>query len=73
MAQPWRSLVDLAARRIALFEQRQTLWRFKQKFAPYWESRYLVVVSRLALPKVALAVLRLRNYSGSGFIRLLTK
>ncbi|EFH85080.1 protein of unknown function DUF470 [Ktedonobacter racemifer DSM 44963] len=73
MAQPWRYLVDLAARRMALFEQRQTLLRFKQKFAPCWESRYLVVDSRLALPKVALAVLRLRHYSGGGFMRLLTR
>ncbi|EFH80776.1 bifunctional lysylphosphatidylglycerol flippase/synthetase MprF [Ktedonobacter racemifer] len=73
MAQPWRSLVDLVARHLALFEQRQTLLRFKQKFAPCWESRYLVVDSRLALPKVALAVLRLRHYSGTGFVRLLTR
>jgi hypothetical protein len=46
---------------------------FKQKFAPCWESRYLVTNSRLALPKTALAVLRLRNYSGREFVRLLTR
>jgi lysylphosphatidylglycerol synthetase-like protein (DUF2156 family) len=73
LALPWRHLVDVAARRMALFEQRQTLLRFKQKFAPCWESRYLVASSRLALPKIALAVLRLRHYSGSGFVRLLTR
>ncbi|BCL83861.1 DUF2156 domain-containing protein [Ktedonobacteria bacterium brp13] len=73
LAFPWRHLVDVAARRTALFEQRQTLFRFKQKFAPCWESRYLVASSRLALPKIALAVLRLRHYSGSGFVRLLTR
>ncbi len=73
MARPWRCLVDLAARRMALFEQRQTLLRFKQKFVPCWESRYLVVSSRLALPKIALAVLRLRHYTGRGFVRLLTR
>lgn len=73
MAQPWRYLVDLAARRMALFEQRQTLLRFKQKFDPCWESRYLIASSRLALPNIALAVLRLRNYSGGGFMRLLTR
>jgi lysylphosphatidylglycerol synthetase-like protein (DUF2156 family) len=73
MAQPWRYLIDFAARRMALFEQRQTLLRFKQKFAPCWESRYLIASSMLALPNIALGVLRLRHYSGSGFVRLLTR
>jgi phosphatidylglycerol lysyltransferase len=58
---------------MALFETRQTLLRFKQKFAPCWESRYLVASSRLAFPSIALAVLRLRHYAGSGFVRLLTR
>ncbi|HEX4207056.1 MAG TPA: phosphatidylglycerol lysyltransferase domain-containing protein, partial [Ktedonobacteraceae bacterium] len=71
MAPIWRHLVDVATRRMALFEQRRTLFRFKQKFAPCWESRYLVASSRLALPKIALAVLRLRHYSGRGFVRWL--
>ena len=69
----WRHLADVAARRMTLFEHRQTLFRFKQKFDPCWESRYLVANSRLALPKIALAVLRLRHYSGGGFVRLLTR
>jgi lysylphosphatidylglycerol synthetase-like protein (DUF2156 family) len=73
MAPLWRPLVNVAARRMALFEQSRTLLRFKQKFAPCWESRYLVTSSRLALPKIALAVLRLRHYSGSGFVELLTR
>lgn len=73
MAQPWRYLVDLAAGHMALFEQRQTLLRFKQKFAPCWESRYLVTSSRLALPNIALAVLRLRHYPGRGLVRRLAR
>lgn len=73
MAPIWRHLVNVAAQRMALFEQRRTLWRFKQKFAPCWESRYLVASSRLALPKIALAVLRLRHYSGRGLIGLLMR
>ncbi|BCL77574.1 DUF2156 domain-containing protein [Ktedonobacteria bacterium brp13] len=73
MAPIWRHLVDGASRRMALFESRQTLFRFKQKFAPCWESRYLVASSRLAFPKIALAVLRLRHYAGRGFVRLLTR
>jgi lysylphosphatidylglycerol synthetase-like protein (DUF2156 family) len=73
MAPIWRSLVDGAARRMTLFETRQTLLRFKQKFDPCWESRYLVASSRLALPNMALAVLRLRHYSGRGFMKLLRR
>ncbi|BCL79253.1 DUF2156 domain-containing protein [Ktedonobacteria bacterium brp13] len=73
MAPIWRRLVDVATRRMALFETRQTLFRFKQKFDPCWESRYLIASSRLAFPSIALAVLRLRHYSGKGFVRLLTR
>jgi phosphatidylglycerol lysyltransferase len=72
-ARSWRHLVDGTAWRMGLFEHRRTLFRFKQKFHPCWESRYLVVSSRIALPKIALAVLRLRHYAGSGFMRLLTR
>lgn len=52
-------------------EHRETLFKFKQKFQPCWQSRYLVTNTTLALPKIALAVLRLRNYSGGGVARLL--
>lgn len=69
----WQHLADVATWQMALFEHRQTLFRFKQKFDPSWEGRYLVASSRLALPKIALAVLRLRHYSGRGFVRLLTR
>lgn len=73
MAPAGRELVNLVADRMALFKQRRTLFAFKQKFDPCWESRYLVASSRLALPNIALAVLRLRHYSGSGFMRLLRR
>ncbi|BCL83590.1 DUF2156 domain-containing protein [Ktedonobacteria bacterium brp13] len=61
------------ANRLSVFEHRRTLFAFKQKFHPCWESRYLVASSRLALPNIALVVLRLRHYSGRGFMRLLTR
>ena len=48
--------------RLHLLENRHTLFKFKQKFHPRWESRYIVTNTTLALPKVALAILRLRNY-----------
>jgi phosphatidylglycerol lysyltransferase len=66
-----RKLVRFATDRLHLLENHETLFNFKQKFHPYWESRYLVTNTTLALPKIALAVLRLRNYSGGGVTRLL--
>jgi phosphatidylglycerol lysyltransferase len=66
-----RKLVRLVTDRLHLLENHETLFNFKQKFQPYWESRYLVTNSTLALPKITLAVLRLRNYSRGGVTRLL--
>jgi len=66
-----RQLVRLVTDRLHLLENRETLFNFKQKFHPSWQSRYLVTNTRLSLPKIALAVLRLRNYSGGGVARLL--
>lgn len=66
-----QQLVRLTTHRLHLMEHRETLFNFKQKFQPCWQSRYLVTNSRLSLPKIALAVLRLRNYSDWGVARLL--
>jgi len=66
-----RKLVSLATDGLHLMEHRETLFNFKQKFQPCWQSRYLVTNTTLALPKIALAVLRLRNYSGDGLARVL--
>jgi lysylphosphatidylglycerol synthetase-like protein (DUF2156 family) len=71
MAPVERQLVRLGTDRLHLLENRETLFNFKQKFHPCWESRYLVTNATLALPKIALAVLRLRNYAGGGVTRLL--
>lgn len=65
-----RLLIKFAIDRLHLLEDRSTLFTFKQKFHPCWQSRYLVTNTILALPKVALAVLRLRNYSKGGLTRL---
>jgi lysylphosphatidylglycerol synthetase-like protein (DUF2156 family) len=56
-----RWLASFVTDRMALFEPSRTLFNFKQKFHPCWESRYLVANTTLALPKIALEVLRLRN------------
>lgn len=42
----------------------ETLFKFKEKFCPSWESRYIITNTNLALPKVALAIMRIRNGSG---------
>ena len=68
-----RRLVNFVTDRLHLLESRRTLFNFKQKFHPRWESRYIVTSTTLALPKIALAVLRLRNYSGGRLARLITR
>ncbi len=64
-----RQLARLITDRLHLLESRHTLFNFKQKFQPCWQSRYIVASTTLALPKIALAVLRVRNYSGGGLVR----
>jgi phosphatidylglycerol lysyltransferase len=66
-----RKLARFATGNLHLLEHRESLFNFKQKFHPCWQSRFLVTNARLSLPKIALAVLRLRNYSGGGVTRLL--
>jgi lysylphosphatidylglycerol synthetase-like protein (DUF2156 family) len=66
-----RQLMSAVANRLHLLEGRESLFKFKQKFNPCWQSRYLVTSSTLALPQIALAILRLRNYSGGGVIKLM--
>ena len=61
-----RGLASFITDRLGLFEPSRTLFNFKQKFHRSWESRYLVANTTLALPKIARAVLRLRNSSGDG-------
>ncbi len=66
-----RQLTSLVTDRLHLLEPSHTLFNFKQKFQPCWQSRYIVASTTLALPKIALAVLRVRNYSGGGLARLI--
>jgi lysylphosphatidylglycerol synthetase-like protein (DUF2156 family) len=67
-----RYLISGIFDRLHLLEGRESLFKFKQKFHPSWQSRYLVTSSTLALPQIALAILRLRNYRGGGVTRLMS-
>jgi lysylphosphatidylglycerol synthetase-like protein (DUF2156 family) len=58
-----RQFASFVTDRLRLLETRRTLFNFKQKFHPHWESRYVVASTTLALPKIALAVLRVRTSS----------
>jgi phosphatidylglycerol lysyltransferase len=68
-----RRLLGYIADHLRVLESRHTLFKFKQKFHPCWESRYLVTNTTFALPKIALAVFRLRNYSKGKLARLVMK
>lgn len=53
-----RQIASFISEHLRLLETHRSLLRFKQKFQPRWESRYIVTSSTLALPKTALAMLR---------------
>ena len=60
-----RQLARWVTDRLHLSETHHSLFKFKQKFHPRWESRYLATRTILALPQVALVIARFRNYAGS--------
>ena len=62
-------LTGFVSDRLGLLASRKTLFNFKQKFRPHWESRY-IVGSTLVSPSVILAILRLRNGTDGKLIRL---
>jgi phosphatidylglycerol lysyltransferase len=71
MASSQQRLAAFVSDQLHLLEGRRTLFSFKQKFHPHWESRYIVISSILALPKTIRAVMQLRNYSGAAVMGLL--
>ena len=50
------STVDFLTHRFGNLSQGQSLFKFKEKFHPTWESRYLVYSNPLLLPKIGLAL-----------------
>ncbi len=56
-----RQVASFVSDHLHLLETHCSLFHFKQKFHPRWESRYVVVGTTLSLPKVALAILRIHQ------------
>jgi lysylphosphatidylglycerol synthetase-like protein (DUF2156 family) len=56
-----QQLAHFAFEHLRFLATHRSLLRFKQKFQPCWESRYLAVSTTLALPKIALALLRVHQ------------
>ena len=50
------TIIDFLTHRFGNLSQSQSLFKFKEKFHPTWESRYLVFTNPLQLPKVGLAL-----------------
>jgi phosphatidylglycerol lysyltransferase len=53
-----RQIASFLVEHLRVLETHRSLLRFKQKFHPRWESRYVAASSTLALPRVALAILK---------------
>lgn len=53
---PLDSSIDLLTHRFGNLSKSQSLFNFKKKFQPTWESRYLVFSHTLTLPKVGWAL-----------------
>lgn len=58
MSASQRQLASFMAEHVRMLDTHRSLLHFKQKFHPRWESRYVMASSTLALPKVALAILK---------------
>jgi lysylphosphatidylglycerol synthetase-like protein (DUF2156 family) len=52
-----RAIANFLLEHVHVLEEHRTLFRFKQKFQPQWQSRYVVAGNTLALPLIALAIL----------------
>lgn len=61
MSTSQRQIASFLSDHLRLLETHRSLFAFKQKFHPSWESRYVVTSSTLALVKTALAILRVHS------------
>jgi len=56
-----QQFASLVSEQMQLLKTHRSLFHFKEKFHPCWESRYIVISSTLALPRTALALLRVHQ------------
>lgn len=56
-----RQITSFAAGYLNLLKEHNSLYHFKKKFQPRWESRYIVTNNTLSLPRAALAILRVHQ------------
>ena len=61
------SSVEFLTHRFGNLRQSQSLFKFKQKFQPHWESRYLAFPHTLTLLKVGWALYAVHQYDTSWF------
>lgn len=61
MSPTQRQVASFASEHLSLLEEHRSLYHFKKKFQPRWESRYIVTSGKLALPRAALAILRVHQ------------
>ncbi|MFB2862488.1 bifunctional lysylphosphatidylglycerol flippase/synthetase MprF [Aeromonas sp. MdU4] len=65
----WAQLGNTIFRRGSRFYNFQGLRRYKEKFSPRWEARYLLCTSKLVLPKTLKDLLTLINRGPLGLIK----
>lgn len=65
MTPPQRQVATFLSEHVQMLDAHCSLFHFKQKFRPRWESRYLVVGNLFDLPKVTLAILRVHQEAAS--------
>lgn len=56
-----RQVANFLSEHSEILQSHRSLFSFKRKFRPRWESRYLVVGSMFTIPKVALALLHVHQ------------
>lgn len=61
MSPTQRQVASFATELLHLLEEHRSLYHFKKKFQPRWESRYIVTTGKLALPRAALAIFRVHQ------------
>jgi phosphatidylglycerol lysyltransferase len=61
MTRQQQQVTGFLSERIRFLDSHRSLFKFKQKFHPRWESRYLVTSTTLHLPKIAFALLRVAS------------